>query len=447
MTGKRYGTRTLCLLVGILALYVFIYELLLPKSGMVTEFYHQEPDTVDVLVLGSSNSYSNINPAILWEEKGIASYLLCGSGQPIWNSYYYLEEAYKTQKPKVVVLDIFSMPICQNGYDELSNVPGNTLSLKWSETKLNAVMDSVPEKQRLQLILGLPVFHNRWTEILTSGFRVDMRNGAMKKGFYPLFFLGGQGAEQYPNAYEEPPAKNVEYLDRIVELTKKKGSKLLLIKTPYCLGEYQNGVFNWVEEYCIKQGIPYINYNKMTAEIDFHYETDMCDIVHLNNLGVKKITRHLAGVLSEEFNVPDRKADEKYNSWESYWALWKQTSFMAPRGKEEEQYISSKKNFAYYDLGNLQLYQAEVSLGKDRYYKISATRNADMKGLESARVDIFAEGYDKAEMEMMIDLNDDYPFVILHTDEQCPEKVWIRVMGAFDENAFDELIVSEWIPD
>ena len=34
-------------------------------------FYQQEENTVDVLCLGSSHTYTNINPAILWDEYGM----------------------------------------------------------------------------------------------------------------------------------------------------------------------------------------------------------------------------------------------------------------------------------------------------------------------------------------------------------------------------------------
>ena len=59
----------------------------------LTKFYEQKKDSVDVLVLGSSHAFENINTGTLWDEYGMASYVLGGSRQPSWNTYYYLKEA------------------------------------------------------------------------------------------------------------------------------------------------------------------------------------------------------------------------------------------------------------------------------------------------------------------------------------------------------------------
>lgn len=72
--------------------------MLLP-SIPIQQFYNQKENTIDVLCIGNSATYVNINPAIMWEN-GIASFNLCESSQMPWNTYYYLEEALKTQKEK-----------------------------------------------------------------------------------------------------------------------------------------------------------------------------------------------------------------------------------------------------------------------------------------------------------------------------------------------------------
>ena len=66
----------------------------------LTKFYEQKKDSVDVLVLGSSHAFENINTGTLWDEYGMASYVLGGSRQPSWNTYYYLKEALKKLEGK-----------------------------------------------------------------------------------------------------------------------------------------------------------------------------------------------------------------------------------------------------------------------------------------------------------------------------------------------------------
>ena len=75
--------------------------------GMET-MYRLEDNSIDVLALGSSHSFVDINPSVLYREYGIAGFDLGGSRQPFWNSYYYLKEALKTQKPEVIILEAYA---------------------------------------------------------------------------------------------------------------------------------------------------------------------------------------------------------------------------------------------------------------------------------------------------------------------------------------------------
>ena len=104
-------------------------------------FYDLPENSVDVLVLGSSHAYQGINTAVLWKEFGYSAFNLCGAAQPIWNTYFYLEEALKTQTPKVIILDIYTL--CYSAdYSESSFAIKNTYGMKWSETKKDAIKAS-----------------------------------------------------------------------------------------------------------------------------------------------------------------------------------------------------------------------------------------------------------------------------------------------------------------
>ena len=78
----------------------------------VTDFtgsFKAEQASADVLALGSSHVYTQIIPMKIWEDNGIPVYDLRSSAQPIGVSYYYLEQALKTQTPSVVFLDLYML--------------------------------------------------------------------------------------------------------------------------------------------------------------------------------------------------------------------------------------------------------------------------------------------------------------------------------------------------
>lgn len=296
---RNMKKNVVCIVCSFVILYLTAYYMLRPRSGFAEEFYKQEKNQVDVLFLGSSNAYSNINPAILWQNYGISSFLLCGSGQPIWNSYYYLKEAYKTQKPELVVLEVFTMAANPTGYDELSNLPSNILSLKWSKDKIEAMKVSTNKNDFSDILLGLPIFHNRWSEVFEGDiypWKYDECNGAMEKGYYPVFRFDSFVQPEYNSEIiQMPQSKHTEYLERIIELAEKNGSQILLIKTPYVLDESYDAIYNGVAEIAQENEVTFINMNEYTEKIGFDFSACMADTVHLNNVGAELVTNFLGG--------------------------------------------------------------------------------------------------------------------------------------------------------
>lgn len=185
----------------------------------MTNFYEQEKDTIDVLVLGSSHAYSDINPSVLWSEYGIASYDLGGSVQPMWNTYYYLVEALKTQRPRLIILEAFCLNYMYD-YSDDSRIIKNTYGLKWSSNRLDCLRASAPSKD-----YWLPLLHehNRYAAISEEDFRSNLGN--------PLYidwkgFINMTSTE----SFEQPDISNVSSCGTLYK--KPKGTTAILLNWP-----------------------------------------------------------------------------------------------------------------------------------------------------------------------------------------------------------------------
>ena len=66
-------------------------------------------DSIDVLVLGDSESYTTFSPMEIWQQDGISSFVCGQTGQEIEETYYMLKTALRTQKPKIVVFETNSI--------------------------------------------------------------------------------------------------------------------------------------------------------------------------------------------------------------------------------------------------------------------------------------------------------------------------------------------------
>lgn len=183
--------KTVGFLVVFLILFLWINSILKLKheDGIVQMemFYRQKENTVDVLCLGSSHVFANIDPAILEEEYGIASYDLAGSMQPMWNTYYCLKEALKYQKPSLIILDVFRLTEGFS-YSKESKVVKNTYGMRLSMNKIKSIQESAEkEEDVLRHVFGIGTYHDRYYELEEKDFLAELERMILIKDIIRLW--------------------------------------------------------------------------------------------------------------------------------------------------------------------------------------------------------------------------------------------------------------------
>ena len=281
-------------------------------------FYAQEPGTVDVLLMGNSHMGVHGDTATLWREYGISAFALWGGVQPMWNTYYFLVEALKTQQPKAVVLEIGGLSYDWEYAEEatqLKNVAGMHLSLN----KLEAVKATAPRERWVSLLLGLPLYHQRYSELTQEDFEYFPWSEKLinNKGSYALY---GHGDFDMADPWEiekvaEISEKSLDYFMRIVSLCREEGIKLILVKTPTVDLEKYQPYSNAVAEMAKELGLDFYDFNKMREETgiegeDFYFDT------HLNLSGARKLSLCLGEILLDSLDLRDHRGDEAYASWD-----------------------------------------------------------------------------------------------------------------------------------
>ena len=291
------------------------------------KFYEQEEGTVDVLILGPSLAFADINTATLWSEYGISAFHLCGSIQPMWNTYYYMKEALKYQRPKVMILEA-SVTNMMSDYSDQSRIIKNTYGMKWSKDKLDAIRASAPREQWNEYLFEHLLYHSRYEEISRADFLPDQ--GSLQyedwKGFMCLMKTVPQEGTDVSHVKErsELSGKTEEYYRKTIELAKEEGIPLLIVVSPHAgISEWSQTIYNTAADIAGEYEVPFINYNLCLEEIGLDYSKYMADPMHLNYKGNQKYTRNIAKYLSQRYNLTDHRGDERYDSWErnSNWYL------------------------------------------------------------------------------------------------------------------------------
>lgn len=286
----------------------------------VTQFYELEEDTVDVLVLGSSHAYMSFNTGLLWREHGISSYVLTASAQPIWNSYYYLKEAIKTQTPRLIVLEGYRL-LEEEDYLDAGYVIKSTYGLKWSKNRLDAIKASAPQEDWPGYILGYTQYHDRYEELSEEDF--TLRKEAEKYETWKGFELGmstqsmGQPDFGECTGYTELTEKTEKYYRGILELAQEHGIPIMVIIAPYGgMTEDDQKIFHTAQKIAQEYQVPFFNYNLMEDELYIDYATDMFNTSHLNGKGSCKFTSHWGEYIVGHYEIPDHRGDPAYDSWE-----------------------------------------------------------------------------------------------------------------------------------
>lgn len=282
------------------------------EGAFVAEYYKEVKDH-DVIFVGDCEVYENFSPAVLWQEFGINSYIRGSAEQYIFQSYYLLEDAFRYEKPKVVVFNIQSLQ-----FDQAQSEAYNRMSLegmRWSPTKVKAIFASMKEGEHfLDYLFPILRYHTRWSQLEPTDveYLFDTK---------PVSFNG------YYMRVDARPAQNVpvgkpladysfgenawKYLDKMADLCEEKGVRLVLIKAPSLYPYWYPQWEEQVEAYAEERGLPYINFLELQAETGVDYSTDTYDGgLHMNLSGAEKLSRWLGQWLMEHTALTDRRGEE-----------------------------------------------------------------------------------------------------------------------------------------
>lgn len=282
-------------------------------------FYEQEKNTIDVLNVGSSRVFCNIDPGAMWEQYGISAYDLATATQTITYSYYVIKEALKTQQPKVIFLE-YSQILKDDEYPEDFQMGHLFGGMKFSMNKIKGILDHNDIKKFPDYLFGVSLTHTRYNLINKDSFVSDKYAGHPVEGL-----IGNKGEADYTHSVAMeglPDDYTIEDvaltdrvrsdIDRINELCKSNGINLVMVWTPDIKRTRYPEIVNYFEE----AGIDYVDCNDHYEEMGIDPSTDFIEEGHLNLYGAMKVGAYLGSYARDRFDVVDHRGDALYSSWD-----------------------------------------------------------------------------------------------------------------------------------
>lgn len=300
---KRFFTAFLFVL-GLVGLLILSSHLFLPKSnkeGLGMEdarangIVGEKDNTVDILILGDSESYASFIPLELWRDTGYTSYICGTSRQTLDYTKIMLRKAFNKQSPKIVLLE--------------------TNAIFRKQSKSNILFTRLGEK------FSVFRYHNRWKALGWSDIKksADFTWSDDYKGFRHSTVIKPVKKTDYIKSTQE--AEHIPKLNRfcvqtIKEFCDANGARLIFYSAPSTVN-WNMARHNSIQALVSELNCDYIDMNLLTKEIQIDWSKDTRDKGdHLNYFGAKKVTSYMSDYLSKTGLLTGHRGDPDYAKWD-----------------------------------------------------------------------------------------------------------------------------------
>ena len=307
------------LILGITFILTFINPIFIPYNDIHKRwkhFYDLPQNSIDMLFIGSSHSYTSFNPKIFQKVLGIKSFNLSSNSENISQTYFHLVEALKTQNPKMVVLETFKINPEKGAYSPIMR-DSNFESMKMSLNKLQALTVWYKKTEYFYALFPIIKYHNNWANysIQHNIYEEYKKTTNTTDGFDPKAgIMTSETAEKYkkmtPNKSEFVISDYAaEYIEKIVKLCEKKKIQILFVNAPMFKEylkkiDYNSRYKNTKNIIAGKYGKTYIDFNLLyddlkLTRLDFNNEFNTYH--HLNYKGSEKVSLYLSNWIKNNY--------------------------------------------------------------------------------------------------------------------------------------------------
>ena len=278
----------------------------------IEEFFsgNHGPDDFDVLAFGPSYVYCTLNPAQLYRDTGLRSFVPGTSIQPVEASYHYIRMALKKYHPKLVILgaSMFVFHPAPVRYKEgCAHMASD--HIPFSLDKIRFLRDQHLEDSIENYLVPWLKYHSRWKNLKKGDLLGTASHSPTVDVFMGFQLNTGCVTNQLKqlNLTKIPEAEmSGEYLDclqKIAELCAEKKVRLLLLNAPRA-NALAEGRLVSLHRYARELGIDFLDLNEVLDETGIDNHTDYHDTDHLNVFGAAKATRYIGRYLQKRYGLP-----------------------------------------------------------------------------------------------------------------------------------------------
>lgn len=306
--------------------------------------YCEEDNSLDVVCVGASSIFTFWSPMQAWDSYGFTSYNFSTSAMSRATILTAIKTIRKSQSPELLIIEV--RPFLS--LEELTSIEypeRNVLdSIDYDFNRLNGVKylfdnADLSKSEIMTEYMELAQYHNNksalaqelnW-ELIDNRLNSSPDGNGYFKGFPISTSHAYQSKDKFKLSDEVSDEVSKLYMD-VLQYCRKNDLEILLVATPWMImDEDRSRLINKMKLIAEKYGYGFIDGNQYFDEMDLDIMTDFKDRSHVNILGAKKWTEFVGNYLVQNYNMPDHRNDNKYDSWNMVYKMYE---------KEEETAIS-----------------------------------------------------------------------------------------------------------
>lgn len=299
-----FALKLISFLIVFAVLFGVFQRILIPKyvegstisTANIDTFYSLEKNSIDVLFLGPSQLFCSVNAKLLNEKYGIKAFDFAASAQNLKTTVYYLKEALKTQKPRLVMVEISSIYWEKQSYTEEQNLAWNYTANNISKEKISSLYEISDGDLSTVFNYSIPLikFHSRWGQLNKNDFHYEYDKSLL--GYAPIDKTNPVSLNGFEDTEKQVvPDYSAEPIKELAELCSENGVEIVFFKSP--VAAWTKGDSEGVKTIMKQFDFTFIDFNDFNDEIGLDEKKDFFNKSHLNSSGAFKFSKYLVQFL------------------------------------------------------------------------------------------------------------------------------------------------------
>ncbi len=298
-------------------------------------FYAEEANTLDVVYVGGSVCYYYYQPLRSFHDYGFTSYDFGTDALQPQVVKYEIKEIYKTQSPQLLIIDLtpFLYGTRQSSVEDVINMervaPFRNVSdnMKYSLNRFEMIEECAPSsEEKWTYHFDLSKYHSLLSQFADGDNYQYILNEKklITKGF------AYHDETRYVSLDVPQNKDEITAVDERLEIIlgdllaflKENNQETLFVVTPS--GDYAEhvGEYNYMKQMILEKGFDYLCIMDCLDEVGLDGERGFRDNEHVNLLGADKYSIYLGEYLNNHYELPDKRNDDKYSSWNEDYETW-----------------------------------------------------------------------------------------------------------------------------